>query len=196
MGNKKQSYSYSFGTFGFCCLNCGISGADRCTGRHIGYEPSRYLSIVQGTPYEDISSGTADGLTRVMVLHPIACGVAFIAFLLSIGGGIVGSLAGAIAAAVALLLTLIVMATDFTVFGILKNHVNDDRSASTAHFGDAIWLLVSSFILLFLGMCIVFFTCCASRREKNRKQAKNREIASTPVEKPKGGKKKKRFGIF
>lgn len=129
-----------------------------------------------------------------MVLHPIACGVAFIAFLLSIGGGIVSSLAGAIAAALALLLTVIVMATDLTVFGILKNHVNDDRSASTAHFGDAIWLLVSSFILLFLGMCIVFLTCCVSRREKNRKQARSREMASTPVEKKK--KKKKRFGFF
>ena len=194
MGDKNQAYSYSFGTFGFCCINCGVRGVDKCTGRHIGYQPSRYLSTIEGTQYEDISSGTSDGLTRVMVLHPIACGVAFIAFLLSIGGGIVGSLAGALTAAFALLLTLIVLATDFTLFGILKHHVNKDRSASTAHFGDAIWLLVASFILLFLGMCIVFFTCCASRREKKKKQARDQEIAAAPpAEKT---KRKKKFGIF
>ncbi|KAI5359046.1 hypothetical protein Slin15195_G066780 [Septoria linicola] len=194
IGDKNSPFSYSFGTFGYCCMNCGVRGVDRCTGRHIGYELSRLLSSVQGTPYEDISGGTSDALTRVMVLHPIACGVAFIAFLLSIGGGVAGSLAGALAASIALLLTVIVMATDFTLFGIVRHHVNDDDSSATAHFGDAIWLLVATFIFLFLGMCVVFFTCFAGRKEKKRKEARDKEIANTtPVAAP---RKKKRFGVF
>ena len=53
-----------------------------------------------------------------MVLRPIACAVAFIAFALSCGAGVVGSLLGAIVAALAWILTLVVMAVDFSLFGV------------------------------------------------------------------------------
>ncbi|CAK1356673.1 unnamed protein product [Cercospora beticola] len=196
MGDKNQPYRFVFGTFGWCCLHCGVHGVDQCSGRHIGYEPSRQLATNQQMPYEDISSGTSDALTRVMVLHPIACGVSFIAFLLSIGGGVIGSLAGALAAAFAWMLVLIVMATDFTTFGIVKHHVNENGfNLVTASFGDAIWLLVASFILLFMGMGIVLFTCCVSRREKKRKERRDKEIASTEPVGTNAGRKK-RFVFF
>ena len=53
-----------------------------------------------------------------MILHPIACAVAFIAFALSCGAGVVGSLLGAMVAALAWVLTLVVMAVDFSLFGV------------------------------------------------------------------------------
>ena len=134
-----------------------------------------------------IGAGTSASLTRVMVLHPIACGVAFIAFLLSIGSGIVGSLAGTMAAFVAWLLTLIALAVDFSIFGIVHHHVNDDGSGSHAYFGSAMWCLVVAFVLLFFGMIIVFFTCCAARREKRRAVVAEKETAP---------RRKKNFGIF
>jgi hypothetical protein len=89
-----------------------------------------------------------------MILHPIACGVAFVAWLLSIGGAVVGSLFGVLAALVAWVLCLIVMATDFSLFGILRHHVNHDRSGSRAEFGPAMWCLCVAFILLFFAMII------------------------------------------
>lgn len=108
----------------------------------------------------------------------------------------IGSLAGALAAAFAWVLVLIVMATDFTTFGIVKHQVNENGfNLVTASFGDAIWLLVASFILLFVGMLIVLFTCCVSRREKKRKERRDKEIASTePVGTSSG--RKKRFVFF
>ena len=57
-----------------------------------------------------------------MILHPIACGVAFVAFALSCGAGVVGSLLGAMVAALAWVLTLVVMAVDFSLFGV-RNQV-------------------------------------------------------------------------
>ena len=53
-----------------------------------------------------------------MILHPIACGIAFIAFLLSLGAGVIGSVLGALVAFIAWVLTLVVMAVDFTLFGV------------------------------------------------------------------------------
>lgn len=103
-----------------------------------------------------------------MVLHPIACSLSFLAFQLSLGAGVVGSLAGASIAFVAWILTIIAMAVDFTIFGIIRTHVRDDDSLTRAYYGSAIWLLVAAFVLLLLGMIIVFFTCCSAHREKSK----------------------------
>ena len=77
-----------------------------------------------------------DGLTRAMILHPIACGLAFIAFLTSLGAGVIGSILGAMIAAVAWLVTLIVMAIDFTLFGVclIDRHIPMNPSFHHALF--------------------------------------------------------------
>lgn len=180
--------SVSFGTFGYCILN-GLSGNsnDVCTKSHIGYSPAEVISQVDATSFEVIADGTSESLTRVMVLHPIACGITFIAFLLSCGAGIVGSFVGAMVAFLAWVLTLIALATDLSLFGIIKHHVDNDTESS-ANFGAGIWCLVGAFVALFLGMIIVFFTCCAARRDKRRRSA--------PVEKTSPPRRRKRFGIF
>jgi hypothetical protein len=69
----------------------------------------RTCAAADRTKLTDIEAGSSDSLTRAMVLHPIACGEAFIAWLLSIGGAVVGSLFGVLAAFVAWVLCLIVL---------------------------------------------------------------------------------------
>ena len=157
-----------------------------CTKRHIGYSPAHVIANADGTSISEIAGGTSDGLTRVMVLHPIECGLAFLAFLVSLGAGIVGSFVGAMIAFVAWILVLIPLAVDFSIFGILHHHVNDDGSGSHAYFGSGIWCLVASFVTLFFGILIVLFTCCSARREKNRTVRSEGEAAP----------RKKRFGVF
>lgn len=123
-----------------------------------------------------------------MVLHPIACGTAFIAWLVSIGAGVLGSLVSAIVAFVAWIFVLIVLATDFSLFGILRHHVNGDKSGSHAEFGNGIWCLVVAFVLLFLAILIVTFTLFSARREK-------RAAAVPKTETPQAAPRKKRFRI-
>jgi hypothetical protein len=65
-------------------------------------------------------SDTTDKLTNAFILHPIACGLSFIAALIAIGG-FVGSLLGTIIAVVAWIITLVVLVIDFVVFGVCKN---------------------------------------------------------------------------
>lgn len=149
------------------------------------------MSRVDNTSFESISGGTSDAFTRIMILHPIACGVAFIAFLVSIAGGIVGSLVGALTAFVAWILTIVVLATDFTLFGVVRNHVNHDPTNSKAYFGSAIWMLVASFMVLGLAMAILLFTCCVTRREEKRNRADG-----ISKEARVGRGRKKKFGIF
>ncbi|KAK5126153.1 hypothetical protein LTR85_011509 [Meristemomyces frigidus] len=131
-----------------------------------------------------------------MVLHPIACGLAFIAFLLSLGSGIIGFLAGALVALIAWLLTLISLAVDFSVFGIVRHHVNQDKSGSHAKFGSGIWLLLASFVTLFFGMLIVLFTCASARREKKRAAAATKNEGYPPADGAVAVPGRKRFGLF
>jgi uncharacterized membrane protein len=161
---------------------------DWCSGRHVGYEPAHVIAATDRTQLSDIEAGTSDSLTRAMILHPIACGVAFIAWIVSIGAGTIRSLFGVSTAFVAWILCLIVMATDFSLFGILRHHVNHDRSGSRAYFGEAIWCLCVAFVLLFFAMIIVTFTCFSARREKKKAVAVQKESRAAP--------RKKRVGIF
>lgn len=154
------------------------------------------MAVIDHKSFSEIASGTSDGLTRVMVLHPICCGLAFIAFLAALGSGIVGSVVGGFVAFVAWVLTLVVLATDFSLFGIVRHHVNSDKSGSHARFGAGIWTLLAAFVTLFLGMIIVFATCCGAYREKKKAKVASKNEgypAAEPVAVP---ARKKKFGLF
>ena len=151
------------------------------------------MTRIDHTSFSTIAGGTSDGLTRIMVLHPVACGLAFVAFLVSLGAGVVGSLVGAFVAFIAWILTLVSLAADFSLFGIIRHHVNRDKSGSHAYFGRGIWLLLVAFVTLFFGMLIVFGTCCSAHREKKKKMKNEDYPASDANGAP---RRKKKFGIF
>ena len=92
---------------------------DFCYPKSIGYAPAAIMSTINhGTNLSPSATHTVDALTKAMILHPIACALAFIAFVLSCGAGIVGSLLGAAVGALAWVLALVVMAIDFSIFGV------------------------------------------------------------------------------
>jgi len=161
--------SVTMGSFGHCVLDVApvTTDQDYCYPKHIGYKPAMIMSQIDGTTFSRAGTDTADALTRAFILHPIACGLTFIAALCAIGG-LVGSLISLVIAVIAWVLTLVVMAIDFTVFGVIKDHVNKDGSGSHAYYSVGMWTCLAAMILLLLGIIIVFFTCCTERRKKSR----------------------------
>ncbi|RKU49710.1 hypothetical protein DL546_009870 [Coniochaeta pulveracea] len=157
--------SVSFGTFGYCLNNVGNGG---CSKSHVGYRPADVMTSIEQTQFSDYSRSTTKILTRVMILHPIACGLNFIAFLLAAGAGVVGSFLASVVALVAFLTTVVIMIIDFVLFSIIRSNVNDDRTNSHAHYGAAAWTILVAAICSLLGTIIVFFTCCSARLHKRR----------------------------
>jgi len=159
--------SVNFGTFGYCLFS--PSGPNNCSSVGVGYTPS---SI--GVP-NAIPNDTNDNLTTAMVLHPIACGLAFIGFLLSISAGFWGSiLASLVASLVGLLawfLALVAMAIDFEYFGSIRNNANNINSDS-AYFGTGMWTILAAMLVLFFASIITFFSSCHSRRQKKKHRGK------------------------
>ncbi|KAK4695065.1 hypothetical protein P7C71_g2616, partial [Lecanoromycetidae sp. Uapishka_2] len=159
--------SVTFGTFGHCVLDVAPIQTDQdyCYPKVIGYKPADIISAIDGTEFSKAASDSVDSLTNAMILHPIACAIAFIAFAFSCGAGVVGSLLGALVAALAWVLTLVVMAIDFSLFGVIKNHVNGHH-VSHAYYSTGMWTCLVAMVLLFLGMFIVLFTCFSARKAK------------------------------
>jgi hypothetical protein len=87
------------------------------------------MAQIEGTHFSEVGGATTNGLTDTFILHPIASGLAFIAALCAIGG-VVGSLAGVIIGVLAWIITIVVMAIDFTVFGVSAT-VSSRRVVST-----------------------------------------------------------------
>jgi len=160
------------------------SGTD-CTKSQVGYSPIDVISEYTGNSYSGASATTAKGLTRVQVLHPVGCGLAFLAFFTALGSSIVGSLVASLLAAGAFLITLIVTITDFVSWGIVKNQVNDRNDGNRATFEVAIWLVLVAMILLFFASFAVLFSCFSKRRKDRRTRrghaSKHDTAYGTPV---------------
>ncbi|KAL6878765.1 pali domain-containing protein [Trichoderma novae-zelandiae] len=162
----------TFGTFGYCILNS--NGHDACTGAHVGYEGTNALSQVSSLSF---SKSDRDGfriLTKVMILHPIAAGLTFLAFLLCLGTSFVGSFIASLFSALAFVATVIAMACDFAGLEIIKHAVNTRGPDNVkARWGPAIWCILVAAALTLIATILVFITCCAGR-VKNRRTRRSK----------------------
>ncbi|KAI1394265.1 pali-domain-containing protein [Hypoxylon trugodes] len=169
----------TFGTFGYCVRDTTSSGQDLCTRSHVGYDPAAIVEEnVRDVSFSDYASDTSKGLTRVMILHPIATGLAFIAFLLALGAGVVGSLLASLVSLLTFIVTLVVLITDFVSFSIIRSEVNQNSnsSGSNAEWGAASWTVLVSAICSFLATFVVFFTCCSARLHRRREGRRVKDV--------------------
>lgn len=128
------------------------------------------MGRLDGASFSDYAEDTTRALTKAMILHPIACGLNFIAFLLALGAGMIGSFLASMVALVAFLTTAIACVIDFVLFSIVRSAVNDrgNLTGSGAYYGAAAWTILVSAICSLVGAVVVFFTCCSARLRKRR----------------------------
>lgn len=141
---------------------------DDCSQSTLGYSPAFVMNQVDNTQFSEYAERTTRSLTKAMILHPIACGLNFIAFMLALGAGMVGSLLAAMVALLAFLTTVVIMIIDFVLFSIIKSNVNDDGTNANPYYASAAWTILVSAICSLLGTIIVFFTCCSGRLHRRR----------------------------
>ncbi|KAI0538831.1 pali-domain-containing protein [Xylaria digitata] len=159
----------TFGTFGYCIKDFESSGSKSCSDSHVGYDPVAVIERnVANASFSDYAHDTARALTKVMILHPIATGLAFISFFLALGAGFVGSFLAALGAFITFLVVLVVLITDFVSFSIIRSAVNDSSDSVVASWGAAIWTTLVAAILCLFASVILLFTCCSARIHRRR----------------------------
>ncbi|KAI1332712.1 pali-domain-containing protein [Xylariaceae sp. FL0255] len=161
--------SVTFGTFGYCTQNVNGDNGWQCSRKMIGYDPVAVIqSHVSGTHFDTYEHDTSRDLTKVMILHPIATGLAFISFFLALGAGFVGSFLAALGSFITFIVLVVVVITDFVGFGLVKRAVDNANSAVEAQWGVAAWTTLVAGILCLLATVILLFTCCSARLHKRR----------------------------
>ncbi|THV01432.1 pali-domain-containing protein [Dendrothele bispora CBS 962.96] len=163
----------TFGTLGYCE---NLSGTTTCSSPSVGYQLD-INSLVGNNTGIDIPQVAVKWLTYALVLHIVALILAAISSLFGLLAHVremsmayCSTCISGFAAAVA----LVAFIFDIALFFIAKARINAVGSAS---IGNAIWLTLAAWILLFFSGC--FYTigrCCIS----SRKPRKDNEIPHDP----------------
>ncbi|RDB28754.1 pH-response regulator protein palI/prr-5 [Hypsizygus marmoreus] len=162
--------SITFGTLGYCLQ---LANGTTCSSPAVGYQLDINSLVGNELPVE-IPQVVVKWLTYCLVLHIVALG-------LSAGSALFGLLAhvremsmtccstcvSGLAAAVALLAFIF----DIAIFFAARARIN---AVGSAEIGNATWLTLAAWILLFFSGC--FYTlgrCCYSRRQPRKGQWDN-----------------------
>ena len=138
-----------------------------CSSSKVGYDVT---SVTGARLDHQWTNDTVNNLTKVLVLHPVAAGIAFFAFLVTLCADRLGFICAAFIAFLAFVVSLVAMIFDFVVFGIVKHEITNNTTGS-ADYGSATWMTLAATIILFFAIFIVFFSCCTGMRNKKREHS-------------------------
>jgi len=145
---------------------------DQCSGTQIGYPLSRLGGAVGGINYDNSS---ADRASKALILHPIACGIAFIAQIVALASVQFGFLFASLIVFLAFLVSLVCMVLDFAIFGIVRNTINSNVAGSPASYGNATWLVLGATVSLLIATLFTLFACCCGGDRKERKYGRKHQ---------------------
>lgn len=162
--------AYKFGTSGATWDNTGM-----CTAPRLGYSVDD--AVLQLTGQVGLAKIALTALMGVLVLHPIACGLAFISLLASlittwnpIRSLNVISLISVILAAVS---TTIVFVIDVILIPIARTKVEEATKGSlTVSFGNAAWMTLAAAVVLWFGVIgasAIACGCCGCGKRRGRR---------------------------
>lgn len=126
-------------------LSFGVFGYTDSTTQVCYYSP---------IPIPGVNSNIMHNLTCVLVLYPVAAGLAGISVLLGLCGASyhrAGTVFMTLTAALALLCTLIAWVISMAIFGIERSKLKDNGFDAT--WGNANWIGLGALVALLLGFC-------------------------------------------
>ncbi|KAJ3497603.1 hypothetical protein NLJ89_g10328 [Agrocybe chaxingu] len=102
-----------------------------------------------------LNSTVLHNLTQALILHPIAAGLAGIAFFFGVCGvaarSRIGTIFMSLVSGLALITTFVAFVIDMVLFGIARNRYRDDNLY--AQYGNANWLTLGALVALLMGFC-------------------------------------------
>ncbi|KAG8890933.1 hypothetical protein FRB98_002953 [Tulasnella sp. 332] len=172
-----QSGLINIGTLGYCLI---INGVETCTKPSIGYEFNPNTLLGDTITLLQIPTVVTKWITYALFLHVIAFGLAGISSIFGLLAHIrefsmvcFSSCISGIAASLA----LIAFIFDLVLFFVARTRIRE-ISGATATIGQAIWLTLAAWILLFISGCMFGIgRCCIGNRPRNpRSSAKQDSV--------------------
>jgi hypothetical protein len=123
-----------------------------------------------GISDDRLNSEATRRLTKVLILHPIAAGLAGLAFLFGMCGAAyhrTGTIFMTIVSALATLVTLVIFIIDVVIFTVARNRIRNNGLSS--ELGNALWLTLGALAALLIGFCVSI--CGIFGRYRKRRSA-------------------------
>ncbi|GAA5822349.1 hypothetical protein JCM3770_000529 [Rhodotorula araucariae] len=164
----------NFGVFGYCLMQNGA--ADQCTRTQVGYQlPSALVSLAESAGVlSNTEQSAINAVTTALILHPVACGVSFFAFLIAACSDRLGFICASLIATLAAALALVAMILDLVLVKVVREWF-DRNSLDTVvdvAYGVGTWTTVAAFACLFVGVFTTLCACVTDRRRRGRNAAK------------------------
>jgi len=170
------------GALGFCTDLKDGRGL-QCSPAKIGYALSEAGQFINGTLPPALSAGVnavASTLTKVLVLHVVAFGIALISFafaILAFCGAPIADCCSSCFCGFAGSAAFAVFIFDVAFFEIIKKRVQEEGNAGGAVMGNAIYLTLFAFLLLFITPILFLLgRCCGCLIPDTHSHAHHKEL--------------------
>jgi len=172
LSNTNQTTPFvDLGVLGFCTDLKDGKGL-QCSKAQIGYSLSEASQFINGSLPHILSDGVnvvAGALTKVLVVHLVAFAIAVISTgfaLLALFGAPIAECCSSCFSGFSAAATFAVFIFDLAFFYIIKKRVNDEGGAGDAVMGNALWLTLAAWILLFVTpIMFLIGRCCGCARK-------------------------------
>jgi len=168
----------TLGVFGYCVE--GIGSEAVCEGPRLGYELDSD-QIFGNTTSIQLPNSLIKWLTIVLILNPVAAGLAGIVFILGVVAHFREFSTSRVTtwfASIATTVAMLAFIFDIVLFLIAKSRINavsTDNVSVNAELGKAVWLALAGFILLMLSSCLFGFgNRCMRRRPRQEEKDRMR----------------------
>ncbi|CAE6416382.1 unnamed protein product [Rhizoctonia solani] len=170
-----------FGLWGYCVseITASVFGFDQtragyCSRSRLGYDIDSQLLQLLGL--DDLNDIVSRGLTFVLVLHPIACGLAFLALLFALmllcRPARLASAMALVFSVLAAIVTTVAFAIDVALTTIARNKVRDATDGNfVVTYGAIPWMTLGAMVALWaatVGACCGIFVGGRRRREAEK----------------------------
>jgi len=181
LANTGISGGVKFGLWGYCVsdISASVFGFDQtragyCSRKKLGYDLDEQLLDTLGL--DDLNDILSRGLTFVLVLHPIACGLAFLALIFAIMLAFrparLASAMALIFSVLAAIVATVAFAIDVALTTIAKNKIRDATDGNLkVTYGAVPWMTLGAMVALWaatVGACCGIFVGGRRRREAER----------------------------
>jgi len=170
-----------FGIFGWCSspvaakiLTVNLSDGAQCSKHHLGFTVSSQLeSVLSSINEKDLVDVMQKALSVVLVLHPVACGITFLALVLSLLAVLLRhtrfwDFLAVATGSLASLLTTLVFIIDIIFVAIAKHKLHSETHGdATAGFGNAVWMTLVAAICTWIACVGACWGVVSGRRQRN-----------------------------
>ncbi|KAH8922508.1 pali-domain-containing protein [Atractiella rhizophila] len=152
------------GMWGYC-INPPGGFETTCSHAKLGYGLD--LDFLNINDNGRLASALIRGLTKAQILHPIAAGITFVAFIFALSTNPVVDILASAIAFLGFIVCAIVFGIDCGLYITARNRINDVDDDST-ELGNAFWMVMTAVILTFLASFLVCFGFLKRRRASRR----------------------------